>query len=356
MLRPMITTRLAILVTGALMVFGCTKPGSKSGAPAGGTARDPKAPVAKVGDQVITEADLAKESKAEVSRAEAQHLERVHQIREQTLEGLIDKRLIESKAKAEGLSSDQLVEREVSSKVTPPTETELKAMYDQAKANGQPLPAYEQVKPQIVKYLTDQRRAQQKKTFIDKLRADAKVQVMLPPLLLPRQEIALEGQSRGPNNAPVTIVEFSDFQCPYCSRAEETVKKVMDAYKGKIRLFYRDYPLPFHAQAQKASEAALCAGDQNKYWEMHEKLFANQQALTVPQLKEHAKGLGLDQGKFDKCLDSGEKAKLVENSRKAGEEAGVNGTPHFFINGRPLSGAQPFEEFKKVIDAELAGS
>jgi hypothetical protein len=106
MLRPMITTRLAILVTGALMVFGCTKPGSKSGAPAGGTARDPKAPVAKVGDQVITEADLAKESKAEVSRAEAQHLERVHQIREQTLEGLIDKRLIESKAKAEGLEGD----------------------------------------------------------------------------------------------------------------------------------------------------------------------------------------------------------------------------------------------------------
>jgi predicted DsbA family dithiol-disulfide isomerase len=352
----MITTRLAILVTGALMVFGCTKPGSKSGAPAGGAARDPKAPVAKVGDQVITEADLAKESKAEVSRAEAQHLEQVHQIRERSLEGLIDKRLIEAKAKAEGLSSDQLVEREVSSKVTPPTETELKAMYDQAKANGQPLPAYEQVKPQIVKYLTDQRRAQQRKTFIDKLRADAKVQVMLPPLLLPRQEVALEGESRGPNNAPITIVEFSDFQCPYCSRAEETVKKVMDAYKGKIRLFYRDYPLPFHAQAQKASEAALCAADQNKYWEMHEKLFANQQALTVPQLKEHAKGLGLDQGKFDKCLDGGEKAKLVENSKKAGEEAGVNGTPHFFINGRPLSGAQPFEEFKKVIDAELAGS
>jgi protein-disulfide isomerase len=123
-----------------------------------------------------------------------------------------------------------------------------------------------------------------------------------------------------------------------------------------VRLFYRDYPLPFHAQAEKASEAALCAADQNKYWEMHEKLFANQQALGVPQLKEHAKGLGLDQAKFDKCLDGGDKAKEVEVSRKAGEEAGVNGTPHFFINGRPLSGAQPFEEFKKVIDAELAGS
>jgi predicted DsbA family dithiol-disulfide isomerase len=312
--------------------------------------------VAKVGDQVITEADLSKESKAEVSRADAQHLEQVHQIRERTLDGLIEKRLIETKAKAEGLSPEQLVEREVSSKLTPPTETELKAMYDQAKANGQALPPYEQVKPQIVKYLTDQRRAQQKKTFIDKLRAENKVQMMLPPLLLPKQEIAAEGQSRGPSSAPITIVEFSDYQCPYCSRAEDTVKKVMDEYKGKIRLFYRDYPLPFHAQAQKASEAALCAADQNKYWEMHEKLFANQQALAVPQLKEHAKGLGLDQAKFDKCLDGGDKAKEVEISKKAGEEAGVNGTPHFFINGRPLSGAQPFEEFKKVIDAELAGT
>jgi predicted DsbA family dithiol-disulfide isomerase len=350
----MIKTRLAILVTGALLAFGCTKPGSKPGAPTAG-ARDPNKPVAKVGGQVITEADLAKESKAEINRADTQHLEQVQQIREKTLDGLVEKRLVENKAKADGVTAEQLIEKEVSSKITPPTETELKAMYDQAKASGQPLPEYEKVKPQIVKYLTDQRRATQKKAFIDKLRAEAKVEMLLPPLLLPKQEVALTGQSRGPTNAPITIVEFSDFQCPYCSRAEDTVKKVMDEYKGKVRLFYRDYPLPFHPMAQKASEAALCAGDQNKYWEMHEKLFANQQALAVPQLKDHAKGLGLDQGKFDKCLDGGDKAKEVETSKKAGEELGVNGTPHFFINGRPLSGAQPFEEFKKVIDAELAG-
>jgi predicted DsbA family dithiol-disulfide isomerase len=350
----MINSRLTILVTGALLAFGCMKPG-KTGAPGGGAAaRDPQAPVAKVSGQVITEADLAKESKAQIARAEGEHLEKVHQIREQALEGLIEKRLINAKAKAEGITEEQLIEREVTSKLTQPTDAELKTMYDAAKANGQQLPPFEQIKPQIAKYQTDQNKARQRKAFIDKLRADAKVEMLLPPLLMPKVEVALEGQSRGPSNAPVTIVEFSDFQCPYCSRAEETVKKVMDAYKGKIRLFYRDYPLPFHGQAQKASEAALCAADQNKYWEMHEKLFANQQALGVPQLKEHAKGLGLDQGKFDKCLDDGSKAKEVETSKKAGDELGVNGTPHFFINGRPLSGAQPFEEFKKVIDAELS--
>jgi protein-disulfide isomerase len=109
-----------------------------------------------------------------------------------------------------------------------------------------------------------------------------------------------------------------------------------------------------HAQAPKASEAALCAEEQGKYWEMHDKLFANQQKLEVPALKGYAKDLGLKTSKFDKCLDSGEKAKVVDESRKAGEALGVNGTPAFFINGLMLSGAQPIEAFKAIIDGELA--
>ena len=115
---------------------------------------------------------------------------------------------------------------------------------------------------------------------------------MLPPLLMPKVEVAAEGPSKGEASAPITIVEFSDFECPYCVKAEEAVNKVMEAYKGKVRLVYRDYPLEFHAKAQKASEAALCAGDQGKYWDMHAKLFANQKALDVPQLKQHAKDVG----------------------------------------------------------------
>jgi predicted DsbA family dithiol-disulfide isomerase len=352
----MIKSRLAIVLAGAVMAIGCAKKPSGPSTSAGAMARDPSTPVAKLGSQVITEGELNKESKGELMRAEAQHAEKVHQIKEQALEGLIDKRLIDAKAKGQGITPEQLVEREVTSKVAAPSEAEIKSTYDQAKAQGQQLPPFDQIKGQIVKYLTDRNSAQARKTFIDKLRAESKVEVLLPPVLLPKVEVAAEGQSKGPANAPVTIVEFSDYQCPFCSRAEETVKEVMEKYKGKVRLFYRDYPLPFHPQAEKASEAALCAQEQGKYWEMHEKLFASQQALGVPQLKEHAKGLGLDAAKFDKCLDSGEKAKLVETSRKAGEDLGVNGTPHFFINGRPLSGAQPFEKFKELIDIELAGS
>jgi protein-disulfide isomerase len=353
---PMIKFRLALLLTGALAAAACTKPSSTTPAATGGAAaRDPNAAVAKIGGQVITEAELTKESKADLARAEGEHIEKVHGIKEAKLNEMVEKRLIEAKAKAEGITADKLVEREVGSKVTPPSEEQLKGMYENAKKSGQQLPPYEQIKPQIVEYATRQSKDTARRAFIDKLRADSKVEILLPPALMPKVEVAAEGQLRGPTSAPVTIVEFSDFQCPFCSRAEDTVKKVMDTYKGKVRLFYRDYPLPFHPNAQKASEAALCAGDQNKYWEMHEKLFASQSALTVPQLKDHAKGLGLDAGKFDKCLDGGDKAKVVETSKKVGEELGVNGTPHFFINGRGLSGAQPFEKFKELIDIELAG-
>jgi predicted DsbA family dithiol-disulfide isomerase len=353
----MIKSRLVVLLTGALLAVGCSKlsaPGHTSSA--GATKDDPNAPVAKIGGQPITNGELDKAARSQLQRAEAEQAEKIHEIKEQALDKLVEERLIANKAKAENLTSEKLVEREVNAKVPEPSDAEIHGLYDSTKAQGQQLPPFEQVKDQIVKYLKQRNTAQARKTFIDKLKADAKVEILLPPVLLPKVEVALEGEARGPSNAPVNIVEFSDYQCPFCSRAEETVKKVMDDYKGKVRLFYRDYPLPFHDKAQKASEAALCAADQGKYWEMHEKLFANQQALAVPQLKEHAKGLGLDAGKFDKCLDSGDKAKDVEKSKKAGEELGVSGTPHFFINGRPLSGAQPYEKFKELIDVELRGS
>jgi protein-disulfide isomerase len=170
----------------------------------------------------------------------------------------------------------------------------------------------------------------------------------------PKMEVAADGPSKGPSSAPVTIVEFSDFECPYCSRAEETVSQVLKQYGDKVRLVYRDFPLPFHPNAQKAAEAAQCAGDQGKYWEMHEKLFANQKDLKPEALKGYAKELNLDPAKFEKCLDGGAKAAVVDANRKAGEKVGVTGTPAFFINGYQLTGAQPFEEFKTIIDAELA--
>ena len=162
------------------------------------------------------------------------------------------------------------------------------------------------------------------------------------------------GMTRGPADAPVTIVEFSDFECPYCGAAHDTVEQVMSAYAGKVRLVYRQFPLSFHPHAAKAAEASLCAADQGKFWEYHDVLFKNQKKLEPTDLKAHATEVGLDAQKFGQCLDSGDKKKAVDTDQQAGLAAGVGGTPAFFINGIFLNGAQPIDEFKKVIDGELA--
>jgi protein-disulfide isomerase len=129
----------------------------------------------------------------------------------------------------------------------------------------------------------------------------------------------------------------------------------MANYAGKVRLVFRNFPLPFHSKAPKAAEAGLCANEQGKFWEMHDQMFGNQQALSPDDLKASAKKLGLDSAKFDSCLDSSKYAAQVKKDAEAGKEAGVSGTPAFFINGRMISGAQPFEKFKEIIDQELAG-
>ncbi|MFA6049244.1 MAG: DsbA family protein [Candidatus Micrarchaeia archaeon] len=172
----------------------------------------------------------------------------------------------------------------------------------------------------------------------------------------PSAKFSLSGEVfRGSENAKVTIVEFSDFQCPYCARAEGTMQQLLSDYAGKIRLYYRQFPLPFHENALAASEASECAGEQGKFWEYHDKLFENQGALDSANLKKYAGALGLDQKKFDTCLDTGAKKAQVVAETQEGENNGVSGTPAFFINGQLVSGAQPLSVFKQVIDAELAG-
>ncbi|HII16584.1 TPA: DsbA family protein [Candidatus Woesearchaeota archaeon] len=162
---------------------------------------------------------------------------------------------------------------------------------------------------------------------------------------------------KGSADAPVTIIEFSDFECPYCARFfADTLPQIEEQYinTGKVRLIYRDFPLSFHPQAQKAAEASECADDQGKYWEMHDLLFGKGVAGGVTTFKQYAEDLALDTKTFNECLDSGEKAAEISADLADGSAVGVSGTPGFFINGIPVSGAQPFSVFKQVIDEELA--
>ena len=162
-----------------------------------------------------------------------------------------------------------------------------------------------------------------------------------------------DAPAKGPASAPVTVVAFSDFQCPFCSRAVPTLKEIETAYNGKLRIAFKQLPLPFHDKAHLAAEAALAANEQGKFWEYHDKLFANQQALDRPSLEKYAQELGLDMGKFKKALDTGKFKDKVDAEAKEGAAVGATGTPTFFINGTKLVGAQPVETFKAAIDKEL---
>jgi protein-disulfide isomerase len=150
------------------------------------------------------------------------------------------------------------------------------------------------------------------------------------------------------------MVIFSDFQCPFCSRVEPTLTQIDKDYAGKVRQVWKNYPLPFHNNAEPAAEAAMAADAQGKLWQMHDKLFANQQSLDRPSLEKYAQEIGLDMNKFKADLDAQKYKSQIESDTKEGTAVGVNGTPAVFINGRKISGAYPLETFKKIIDAELA--
>jgi protein-disulfide isomerase len=176
--------------------------------------------------------------------------------------------------------------------------------------------------------------------------------------IITEQGVIKEGNSpvKGDKNAPVTIIEFSDFQCPYCARFYlQTLPLIERDYinTGKVKLVYKHFPLRFHQYAEKAAEASECANEQGKFWEYHDIIFKNQRDLSIGNLKKWAKELALDTKKFNSCLDSGKYKSKVNTNIQEGSNAGVSGTPAFFVNGKKLVGAQPFDAFKQIIEDEL---
>jgi protein-disulfide isomerase len=335
-----------------LPACGGTQTSAQSGAPAPGP-QGQDAVVAELGGRKITLKELD-ERWQEVDPAErARVTQLLYQNRRNVLEQMIGDLLIADAAKSAGLSEDQYLEQETAKRTKPVTEAEVKKLYEDNKDRAQGR-TFEQLQDQIREFLQSQRRLQARAQLVDELmHAREDVRVLLDP---PRQEVKLTDHDPmlGPANAPVTIIEFSDYQCPYCARVVPTLKKLKAEYGDKVRIVFKDFPLPNHPQAPKAAEAAHCAGEQGKYWEMHDRMFGHQGALLVPQLKESAAALGLDAAKFEQCLDSGKYAGVVQEDLEYGSDLGVSSTPSLYINGRPVVGAQPFDVFKRVIDEELA--
>lgn len=307
--------------------------------------------------QVAAEVDGEKISVDAVTHAAGQPLakveEQAYSLKQQKLNQLIGDRLLAHEADRRKISVDALVKAEITAKVAPVTAADIHALYE---ANKAQLPNPEaELKDQLQAYLANQRLAARRQEYVASLQSQASVKVYLqapPPF---RTEVTGTGPSRGAPEAPVTIVEFEDFQCPYCKQVIDTVEKVVARYGDKVRLVHRDFPLQsLHPASWKAHEAARCAEKQGKFWEYRALLYANAPAAGVEQLTSYAVQTKLDAPAFKKCLDSGEFTMAIQRDEEEGTRVGVEGTPAFFVNGRLLSGSQPEGEFSRLIDEELS--
>jgi protein-disulfide isomerase len=339
----------ALLVAAAMTLLAC------SSAPAQQPASQAPGDVAaRIGDRAITIRDLDERWKQDDPAQSAEVTQSIYDGRRAALEAIIADSLLTEAAKSSGMSADGYLEAEIAKRVKPVSDVEVSTFFsaNASQMQGRPL---EVMGPAITRFLTDQRRAQARDAILSELRK--KGPAIRVALEAPRVNVAVapSNPSFGGATAPVTIVEFSDYQCPYCQRVEPTIKRLRATYGDKIRFVWKDYPLTqIHPQAFKAGEAAHCAGDQGKYWELHDVLFNKQQELQLDDLKRHAIELGLNTATFNQCLDSSKYEARVREGLAEGSALGVNSTPTIFINGRRLSGAQPFEVFAAVIDEELA--
>jgi protein-disulfide isomerase len=339
---------LAILGMVAFVLPACAGEKSDAAKPAGAAVADKNTPVAEVNGKTVTMADLEALLAPQLQKLEQQR----QQLLEQGLDRLVEQKLMETEAAARGIDVLALQQAEIQGKVTEVTDAEVSTWYqeNQARVQGRPL---EQIAPQIKQYLSQQRGSDVQVAFLKSLRAKYKTRILMD---VARIEVAEAGSPSkgGPVGSPITIIEFSDFQCPFCSRVNPALAQAKEIYGDKMRVVFRQFPLNIHPLAPKAAEAALCANEQGKFWEMHDVLFADQQKLTVPDLKAAAQTLGLDAAKFDSCLDGGKMAEVVARDMADGQKAGVSGTPALFVNGRFINGAVPFEELAKVINDELS--
>ncbi|MFO7588726.1 MAG: thioredoxin domain-containing protein [Gemmatimonadota bacterium] len=332
------------LVAVALFTWGIARTTGAPGAGPSGAASGAEV-LARVGGEEITRADVEESAGPQLVQLRQQMFD----LTEQSLARTIDGKLLDLEAEKRGLDRDGLLAAVIDSTPPEPTEAQIDSVYEEFRDRVNA--PRDSVAPQIAAFLANQARRARYDSLLRALRSEHDVVNYLEP---PRVDVAAVGPAKGPEDAPVTIVEFSDFECPFCLRIHPTLQRVMEEYEGRVRLVYRQFPLTsIHPNAWKAAEASLCANDQGKFWELHDAMFAQPGGLDVASLKVKAADLGLDTEAFAACLDSGERADQVAADFEAGQDLGVSGTPALFINGRYLTGAQPFEVIARIIDDEL---
>jgi protein-disulfide isomerase len=285
-------------------------------------------------------------------RFEADSRSQEHQIVQDTLNGMITDRVLQMESEARDMTVDELLSAEVESQIVEPSETEIQNVYQANLQQLVNLPRAEGL-ARVRQFLVQQSYDAALVNYVEGLRDSYGVDSRLGPY---RVEVETEGfPARGPEDAPIVMVEFSDFECPFCRQTLPVLEDIQEAYEGQIRFVYRQFPLSdIHPRAQKAAEASLCADEQGEFWPMHDLLFAEPIELEVASIKVKAESLGLDQDSFDACLDSGQYAERVGEEIEEGFSLGVSGTPTIIINGRPMVGVQGYDAYVAVIEDELA--
>ena len=337
------------LCVGALIVAAAA-----SGQVAAGntSTKVPEAPlagpvVALLGDHQISAAQVEARVKARLFKARQDEYDvQVDGVKELAFEQLQDQ-----EAAKLGLTREAYYKREVTDKVQEPDDDEVQQIFTTYRAR---LPKDDDAaKTEVRRVLRGRNASQRAEAFKTQLLGSAKLRIMLEP---PRLAVPIEANDPafGPATAAVSLVEFSDFQCPYCVRAQATIKQLRTEYGERVRFAFKQLPLGMHPQARLAAGAALCAADQAKYWEAREWLFGHQGGVTADAVKGWAKDAGLDAAAYAKCIDENAHAKDIDADMASAEEAATSSTPTFFVNGRLLQGAMPIAQFRDVIDDELA--
>src|SRR5262249_44602136 len=306
--------------------------------------------MAEVNGVAITAQDLDRALGVEILDIEEQR----YQLKRRELDALIRHHLLAQEAARRGTSVPALLDTEVTSKVPLVTEKEVEDFYQ---ANRTQLSGNEaEIRKNLRASFQEQKLTAQRERFFQSLRSQARIVDRLQPPPVLRLHVSGSGTAiRGPADASVTLVEFSDFHCPFCKRVQPTLAELLKTYPDKVKLVYRDLPLDgLHPQARGAAEAARCAQDQGKFWEYHDVLFDQAPKASVEDLKRYARKVGLDAEKFDSCIFQSTHHDAVQRDIDEATRLGLMGTPAFFINGRFVNGAQPIEKFVQIIEEELA--
>lgn len=341
-----------LLITGVvfLLVIACTDEPAKArpnfvhkDAPRSGV-------LAKIGNEEISEETLIGDDKLDFFDLK----KREYELKMDRLNHLLVEKLIGAEAKKANMGLEEYINKKVTRGEIKISDREYKKFV--AEKHIPESQINPQIKERINSYLQSQKKQDLIQSHIAQLTKNSPVEVYFQK---PKMQMNVEVGNAplfGKTNAPVTIVEFSDFQCPFCSRAAETVTELKKKYSGKVKLAFKHFPLPMHRDARPAAEASMCVNEQGaeKFWKFHDLVFKNQDKLGASNLEKYAKDAGADPKKFNECISSKKYSSNIQKDVEYGEKIGVKSTPTFFINGQLVSGAVPLETFSEVIDEELA--